>query len=566
MPVKTRRILIAVFGALSTWPSAALAAVDELLVTMPEFETEKYERTARRTEEHIPGAFGPARNFHLYRAKNLLQAGHFAESLSDYKTGMSDWSAPNVHKAVIEREWGIACDKTGDIDGALEHYKAGGAQVELAKLYIRLKQYSDAKKIADLKIVDLREAETRNNHQSGDLPAWYRMRAAIEVQQHNAAAAIQDLQMAATIYRRSTTDASKLCDEEAHAVAAKYDLKLSEFNPPPLPHRNAGRVKDLLKYLLTSEHSLSISKINSVTGSHLKLPGSMWPEISDEDSPAVPFQKIDYRVFTDKPSIPQKVEVTINTSHCSLPMTEVEQEFTINKCVAAEKLAVENKYTCYWKYILPSGNLTLKYSPGGEHVLTKIEFISRREEPVSEIAGNANANEAVGSVVNSESPPALARKALSLAEQNMLPQALVLVKRAVRQGGRPFLLEQSTIEEKIGNLDDAADSLLKFIGNHNPGPETARYFTQLAGLYYSQKNYTASIDASDKAMINSRRTGDALAIKAKAELALNRVEDAKRDATAAVTQYFDEARIMRRDEILKWIETLPTPTVVPDAL
>lgn len=572
---KTTASIVARLAAISFTLSSTGVALADSVVSIPDFQYEVLKKhTAKDDEEPFSSLYLP-RTLQLRRAKNLLAAGHYEEAIREYSQGASEWKAPMQYRAMIDKEWGIACEKLGKNEEALQHYKTAGAKQPLARLLFKLERYAEVKAIADLEILDCIVSETKYPGSDFSFPQWLRLRAAAEEKLDDDKSAISDLELAAKKYFPSNSVEAELCINEANLLIARSQeatpLKAELLE---LPQEGLGKVIGLVNYLASSPEPFNISKINEFTGGHLKVPGSIWAFYSDDTKPSIPFTKLEYTADHDNYHLPQSLNISTSINKCCVPKNQIDKILP----VSTKKLVTFGHFDSRMQpqydevYELKTGSLKFEFGESGARVLKRItlkallpkevrdECRSRLEadqkqqnEKTRAQSSLSERNESDDHVVDQ-----YLKSSQSCLRLKRFDQALADIKEAVRLGGRPYLSEQSIIEEQIGKVDDAIEHLKSFIGNHSPGPETAKYFTRLADLYLQQKNYEESISACQKAMIGSCETAPAIFTKAKAEMGLNRVSEAQKDANTAAKEYFDKAEIVHRDEVLNWLKELPT--------
>lgn len=576
MSFKTKAAsLYAQFIAISIAMSSTNAAFAESLVSIPEFQYDELKKHTAADDEEPYSWCNPPRPLQLRRAKNLLAAGHYEEAIAEYSKGAPEWEVPMQYRTMIDQEWGIACEKLGRNEEALQHYKTAGSSIFLAKLLLKLEHFAEVKAIADLEILDCLASETKYPGSNHSFPEWLRLRAAAEENLNEDKKAISDLELAAKKYFTDNSVKAELCIREANLLIARSQggtpLKTELLE---LPQEGMARVVGLVRYLASSPEPFKLSKVNEFTGSHLKVPGSIWPYYSDDTKPSIPFTRLEYRTDQDNYHVPELLEIYISINKCCATKNQIDKIVSVNSKELHTFGHFENSTQSPYAeaYNLPTGSLKLDFGESGARILKKITFKAplpkkvaveykswneanqkQQNEETTADSVLSHGNESDEHVIDQ-----YVKRAQSCLRLKRFDEALADIKQAVLLGGRPYLNEQSIVEEQMGNLDAAIDHLKLFIGKHTPGPETAKYFTRLADLYLQQKNYEEAICACQKAMIDSRETAPAMFVKAKAEMGLHRLSEAQRDASAAAKEYFDKAEIVHRDEILDWLKNIPT--------
>jgi tetratricopeptide (TPR) repeat protein len=572
---KTTASIVARLAAISVALSSTGVALGAPIVSIPEFQYEEVKKhTAAEDEEFVSSAFlsPPLR---LRRAKNLLAAGHYQEAIAEYSKGASEWKVPRNFHIQVEREWGIACEKLGMNEEALQHYKTAMSKELQAKLLLKLNRFREAKRIADEIIVVCASAEKRKHEYDSQFPEWLRLRAAAEEGLNLDTRAIADLKLAGQKYFKSNSEKADLCIREANELIARRKPHAPiSLKPLQLPQEGKEKIIALVKFLVDSPTPFNLAKINALTGGHLKVPGPTWPYYCEDEHTQIPFVRLKYNSEQDNYLSPTILEIVISTDKCCVEKKEIDALIPTNEKkvqpICHWNDADETKYA--EAYDLSTGNLKFYFGEGGARILRGITLTAHK--PLKEKSSRDYWKESLF-LPDSENSKQLEllSKSIALDDRNitmylarakvylklkLFNEALVDTKHAVVLGGRPYLNEQSIVEEQMGDIDAAIEHLKMFIGNHAPGPETAKYFTRLADLYLQKKDYDATLVACKKAMIDSRETAPAMFMKAKAEKGLNRIGAARHDATIAMNDYFTQARIVRRDEVIEWLNSLPT--------
>jgi len=571
---KTITQLIARCLAMSIVMSSVGAGYAESLVSIPEFQNAVGKKhTASEDEEYESSAF-PPRPLQLRRANNLLAAGDYKEAITEYSTAQAEWREPRRDLFDAEREWGFACEKLGRNEEALQHYKKARSKELEAKLQLKLNRFKEAKRIADEVIVVCALVEQRNHGYDFEYPEWLRLRAAAEEGLKLNRSAIADLKEASQKYFKNNSAKTELCIREANALTARSQaggpLTLKQLQ---LPQLGQEKVTALVKFLVSSPDPFNLSKINELTGGHLKMPGSLWPSYSDDTKPGLPFANLKYYSNKENYQIPESLEIEVSTAKCCLPKVQIDSLLTTdtNKHIPSGQFKSRNRPAYREEFELATGNITFVFGESGARILKEITLRAplqkeekdkydnwKKENNLQENdTAKDNAFHPKSPDLDKQNIALYVMRANSYLELKLFDEALADTKSAVLLGGRPYLNEQSIVEEKMGNLDAAIEHLKIFIGDHKPGPETATYFTRLADLHLQKKDYEAALVACQKAMINTQEKAPAMFMRAKVEKGLNKINEAREDAKIAAKEYFDQARIVRRDEVLEWLKTLP---------
>ncbi len=265
------RILLMAASIVALCPDAAYG---DIPVSLPEFHYEGIKKHTAPDDEEVVYSSRPTRTLQLRRARSLLAAGHYEEAITQYSQGANEWKVPAQFRTEIDREWGFACERLGKDDEAIQHYKAAGAQEALAKLLIKLNRYGETKAIAGTKIVDCLVLEKKFHGYDESFPEWLRIRAIAEAGLNDDKSAAQDLEDAAKKYLKNDSEKADLCIREANVLIKRSHLgEPFKLDPIQLPQIGKDSVIELVKYMASSSEPFSLSKINAITGSHLKVPG-----------------------------------------------------------------------------------------------------------------------------------------------------------------------------------------------------------------------------------------------------------------------------------------------------
>lgn len=516
------------------------------------------------------------RPIQLLRARNLLAAGHYEEAAKDYREGLAKWKVPAYYRHQTEHEFALACEKLGNLDVALKFAKASNSDSLLARLYLKEKRFDDALAIADNNILDQRIIDFEN-HNSQTLSQWLQFRAVLKCNLKQYDDAVSDLKEAAIRYYKDDADSSNTCAHAANTLIERFKLgapfKLSVAN---LPTHGKEKVLELVKFLSRSPVPFTISELNRITGADIKLGGEPWADIHQEKKDIHPFDRLEYRTETDNVKVPHLFMVHISIDQCCVPRDEIDSMFPSNAhripALSTWNSNDESPYAEAWK--LPTGRLFLRFGEGGARVLNYVEFnapnpahkdtANRLEERAEYGYRNDNAKKISTLTdaikIDEHMIDLYVDRARAYCEQGQFAEALADAKRAVSLGGRFYLVEQSIVEEKMGNFHAAVEHQREYIGDRTPGPETATRYTRLAELYVKDKKYVDALDATEKALVDSKERGAALFVKAQAEAGIGDLVAARSDGKAASDYYFDNAEIMLRDRVLEWLKTIPSET------
>lgn len=523
--------------------------------------------TKPEDDRYIPVGLQLPMPLQLLRARNLLAAGHYEDALVDYKDGLPRWRVPLRYKAIAHREMAVAYEKVGRIDDAIAHAKLSGSSELLARLLLRKNSFAAAKAIADSRVSSSGACES-------ELAQWLQFRALVECYLGQNDCAVRDLKAAALKYFLDDTEAANVCIRAANLLIEQFKIgKPFKLDASQLPSEGRGKVIELVKFLSRSANPLSVAELNRITGARIRLPGRVWSNIFHSDNGISPFTRLEYRSEHGNLSSPQLITLLISTEKCCVPKAEIDLLFPAD---ASKVLAVnfwngldESDHAETWK--LPTGQLFMRFGRGGARVLSSIEFHAFKADDKPTI--EELKDRALGYWNDKEKELSTLSEAIELGDQMVdlyverarvyremgrFQEALVDAKQAVSLGGRLYLDQQATVEEQMGNLDNAIEDLRSLIGDRAPGPETTTWFTRLAELYVKNKQYRLALDACKKALVNSDEKADAMFIKAQAEAGLGNLDTARADAMFAASDYFGKAKIVLRDRVLKWVETLPS--------
>ena len=562
--------------AASNANSAHDAGSSEVTVPLPIFPHEddclKPHKTPADDQEFPSGNRMP-RTLQILRARNLLAAGHYEEAIADYKEGLPKWKVPSLFRRTAEHEFALACEKVGKIDDAIEHAKLAGSDELLARLYLKERRYTEAKAIADNNVLDNRILDF-DYHYAEDFGPWLQLRAKVECHLKQYENAVRDLKEAAQKYYEDDTDASITCMRAANILIERFKM-----GPPfkleagQLPAKGKEKVIELVKFLSASAKPLKIVELNRITGAQIKLPGKTWRNIHQEEKEIRPFDHLEYRSEDDNLEVPELLMLDIATDECCVPKAEIDSLLPSNGSkippISTWSESDESPYAEAWK--LPTGRLFLRFGKGGARVLNYLEFNALKPDEkltAEQLKRRAHyywdekekkVNTLTDAIkLDDQMIELYVDRANAYCDLERFNEALADAKRAVILGGRFYLDEQSMVEEKMGNLSDAIEHFKAFIGERTPGPETASLYTRLAELYVQNKQFRDALEASDKALIDSKEKSAALFVKAQAEAGLGNFESARADAKAAADDYFNKAEIVLRDRVLEWLKALPS--------
>jgi tetratricopeptide (TPR) repeat protein len=553
--------------------SSAVANADSP-VTLPEFANEQIKKHSAADDEEVLYSSRPPRTLELRRARNLLAAEHNEEAIAEYALGAGKWAVPRQFRSGIDEEWGIACERLGKNEEAMQHYKACGANSFIAKLLLKQERFSEAKDVADGEIANFLLLEKRYHGYEGDLPQWLRVRAVAEAAMHDDKSAVHDLKEAAKRYFKSESKEAQVCIHDANLLIQRSHLgDPAKLDALPLPSTGQESVIALIKYLVSSPKPFDLSKINEITGADLSVPGPIWPNDSQAEKTKPAFERAEYQAEHNDFHVPVILEIPIATDNCCLPKK------LVDSLIPKDAISVppishwngsdESAYAEEWK--LPNGHLQLSFQSGGIRALTKVTMkapASAERETAQSFwkAANQISDEKAQKridllsksiALDNQVPDVYVARANAFANLKHFDQALADMRQAVAIGGRPYLSEQAKIEEQMGHYKQAIEDLTTLLGKHPPGPETAPYLIRLSALYLKSGNYSEAIRTSEQAIANSTDNTKCLFIKAQAEAALKQTSQARSDGQSAAKQYFDQARIVLRDEVDSWLKTLP---------
>ncbi len=545
MKARLTQLLFAIPAALVITCHCAVAEPGDTIVSLPQTEAMSIKKhTAEDDDKELTSII--QQNFRLMRADNLVAAQHYDEAIPDFAAG-----APECHflsQRQMQLKWGYACEKTGNIDEAIEHYKEAKEPMEIARLLIAQGKFAEAETVANAGAKEARDYGEKNKESYTQLREWLKFRAAARVGKQDIVGAIKDLEEAAVAYKRREPAMASRCIEEAKALAKQYKLPpVAALDSEQVKQEGAGNVYALINYLLTCGRPCDIKTINALTGSH--FPEKREWIVQENSTPLVPFDQVEHRTTDGRSAEDDTLTVGLDIEKCCLTRDAVLKELKKTRTDRlTSELDVDKIYgTGAWQetYTTASGKVVLEYESYETHFLQKIQFTSVSP---SQQAALAASKDSLSELV----------KSISLeAGSGHYAEALTLAKSAVARGGRFYLNEQSKVEELLGQNDAAIRSLLEFLGGREPGPETVQYYNRLANLYIKSKNFSAAMDAIEKAMVGSQNTAGALFLRAQANAGLGKNDAAKIDAEAAIKQYFDKGQIVRRDEVIGWVKNHP---------
>lgn len=556
-------------------PALLAQTENSKIVSLPE-ATEKLKKHTPEEDEEFVSSSRPAKSVELRRASNLIAAEHYEEAISDFAKFHDKWNVPTVFKNGVYSEWGFACEKLGRLDEALSNYKIAGDKCNQAEVLIKQGKYGEAKTIADGAILDCKVMEAKYKEYEYEYKEWLRIRAAAEEGLKDYKAAVADLTDAAKRYFKYDGKKSQMCVKEVNQLIAQNDLgEALVLKTDSLPVEGSQKVLNLIDHLIHSDEPFKLSKINSITGSHLQIPNKDWTSNSEDDEVGTPFKKILYQSDIHNIKDPQILEADIESSKCSLPKSRLLPLIPAD----AEKTAAIDHWngsdcspgTLAWN--LSKGCLQLTFGEEGSQLLYQITFLPLETKKSSEEseddcwrrARSLDDKELEKKVelfskliqMDNRLVTYYLERSKALTKLKRYDEALKDAKTMVEIAGRPYLVEQSVVEEAMDKIDDAIEHQRAFIGDHKPGPETSEYFCRLGELYLKKKNFELALDAAQKAMIETDEKALAYFVKAKAEAGLNRNSDAKADSDTSIKLYFDQARIVLRDRVIDWQNTLP---------
>lgn len=565
------KLAAVLLAGLNTFACNCTAFADAL-VSLPVFPFEKINKHTAAEDERVVYGSRPSPPLQMRRANNLFAAGHFNEAIREYEKGSDNWNVPEMFRSDIDRNWGAACERVGKIDEAIQHYKTAGADDALAKLYFKLNRYNEAKEIADKQIIHAKQVNAKYHGYTLEYPEWLRLRAAIAIKTNAPSKALTDLESAAKIYYRDDSENSELCAKEANALIANYHLGAAfQLQPDALPQQGKDKIIELVKFIVSAPDPFDLRKLSTLTGAAIKVPGRTWPNVCQIENPPDPFARIEYQADHDDYRVPRIMMITFSTDKCCVPRSEIERIKPAN-AIDVPALSYwngsdESPHAEVWK--LATTKIRFYFGLAGAGILNKLEL----EVPVPEKASTAESKLEESRLFTDEQEKkvALLSESIKLDDKNIdallgrsraflatgkFDEALADANRVVAIGGRSFLNDRSIVEERMGNFGSAISDLEAFIGNHEPGPETSTYFVRLAELRNKNQQYKLAIEASNKAMKDTRETAAALFQRAKAKADSQQISAARMDATAAAKQYFEQARIVLRDEVLDWLSRL----------
>ena len=551
------------------------AGFSEVTVPLPTFPYEDYCLKPHKSpadDQEFPSSNRVPRTLQILRARNLLAAGHYDEAIADYREGLPQWKVPYRFRQTAEHEFELACEKIGKIDDAIKHAKLAGSDELIARLYLKERRFAEAKAIADNNVLDNKIFDF-DNHYAEELGPWLQFRAAVKCHLGQYESAVGDLKEAAQKYYEGDTEAANTCVQAANVLIERFKM-----GPPfrleaaQLPAKGKDKVIELVRFLSTSPKPLSISELNRITGARIKLPSTTWRNIHQEEKEIRPFDHLEYRSEDDNLEVPELLMVHIATDQCCVPKAEIDLLLPTNGSkippISTWSESDESPYAEAWK--LPTGRLFLRFGKGGARVLNYLEFNALKpEEKVTAEQLKRRAQyywdekeKKVSTLTDAiklddQMIELYVDRAIAYCDLGRFNEALIDAKRAVTLGGRFYLDEQSMVEEKMGDLSDAIEHYKAFIGERTPGPETASRYARLAELYVKTKQYRDALEASEKALIDSKEKSAALFVKAQAEAGIGNLESARADAKSAADDYFSKAQIVLRDRVLEWLKTLP---------
>lgn len=558
-------------------------------VTLPTFQFERALFThCAVDDEEMHSCSSLPRPLELRRAKNLLATGHFSEAIDDYQANVEHFSGLPWEKEEEYREYGLAFEKLGELKQALQCYRQGAVQDQMAKLLIRLGQFVEAEAITSKRIAELNAIDEKNQGGGyGEIPTLYRLRAAASEGLGQHSAAVSDLSEAAKLYLKSDFENVNICTRDANKI-----IETSKLGSPfsltaaDLPQVGKVQVSELLHFMTSAENPFSIRELNKLAHAHIKIPGETFKNNFQERHLTAWLKSLEYRTSDDDYEFPESVEFSIATNKCCLAKSIVMRFLPPNlphnpQCVGflGHRLYAES-------FLLPGGNiLNLTFGEGGVEILNDISVVSADTQShrvakfnpadslFCEASRAASATRPCGVTtsgletavtlyskaiaIDSDTPEYYRDKARVLTKLARYEEALADSNVAIKIGGRPFVAERAAVEEASGNYKDAIADLRQCLLNHEPGPETRELRLSLSEVLLKDNQFTPALQAANDAMVNTTNTTRAVYLRGRAEAGLGNLVAARKDGNTAAKEYFAQARIVYREEVIKWLASLP---------
>lgn len=499
--------------------------------------------------------------YNAWRANNLAACGHYDEAIGELNQAIGCYD----ENGSAERS-GRSLDAQWLINRARLYEKVGRSSDSLADIErsLTMKQLSDQSLCEDAMLLAefgkySRAESVVPNAESGTAifrPYFSYLRAVLQEKQGKSEMAKENFKVAATLFAAggSTAPAQACLDAIAALEPSKFSesrkLQISDLKPPNSNHEKITR---LMKALASNPDIFDFEVLKPLIGAtKIQEFGNGYIIV-----PYLGFYKELSLVSIDK----------LNSGGKRLNIHLQPELCTIDKSVLNGMLGKPVKSQNHWRhdvavteaYKVPSGTLVLNTRKGGFNPIWIAQLYSNDAlfpEPVQEPNqvdttqrtllrqtsiirflendGNANiekAQEDVAELLRSdpENPRIHMEQAEVFFRQGKLEDAVRSIDTAIKYGDRDKLLDS------------------KYTGN---------VLLIRKGAYQLEQGKFEQAFANFEIAFPPKPSADLLTLRARAEVGLKKYSIAEKDLKEALNKYYDEARIVKRDETQRLLDSV----------
>lgn len=499
-----------------------------------------------------------AGKFEAYRANNLAANGHFGEAIAEINKSITA-----AQKSISERKW------DGKHPYNLEEYLK-----TRMKLYLALNRTTEAMLDAETLLTTQHkfpaavillehgrtvEAESAfatlvNNPQTQIFESVNRYFLALsEVKNGKFVSARSDYLLAAQFFAMTgKEDAMRVCLESAGKLEKEKlpPTKAADLIPP---ETNKKVLCDLIKFLATEKDAFNAEKLKEVlhADEFNKSPeGSIDFKMPDPRTTAINMVQVGPEWNASSKAL--KMVVRLNTTDCSITHEDCRSFMTMEK-VDVPATQLDPKFGTIEGYKVPAGLLELTWYKGGFGSLYTLELLEGRSKHPEQAYFEWHPRtdeEWYGHVQRLLTATKLAEAKASVLEWHK------------KGNSELYLRAQAKICAAEGNSIMALSWIDKAIAKEKTNkirkinPDFGDILAQEKAEYLLQNHQVQAAAQLLKSAAPAKMLSDNYALRARIELAQKNYSAALADLETASDKYFEEFRIVKRDETKKQIASL----------
>lgn len=497
--------------------------------------------------------------FNARRAQNLAATKHFAEAIGEWTRAIDSYDDQKAqwYGTTLDPEWllsrarlfiklGRTDDALADIERSVTLKRSSDqSKFNAALLFTDLGKYSRAQSV--LPIVSSGQPMSR--------PYYSYLLAIVQEKQGRKDLAKQSFIEAATLFAAAGMSLpAKACLDKVSAISGQTEkkkqmLQVTDLKPPRSNYEN---IEKLLKALATRTDVFDLDVLKELTGAASFKENSTAYFVNPYKAH---FPEISFLTIDKLESGGKRLNINIEPVLCSINKSALKGLLN-NPVEVPENWRKEIAYI--EGYRVPAGTLVLSIRNGGFDSISSAQLYSKDaifpEPPRKQIDQ---------SVTESQKTYLRHTGVSNALESGNLDYAEKAVNEWLRDNPEDprAHMSQAEILSKKGNVNGALasiDTAIKYSDKDNllDTKYTGNVLLIRRGSYLlEQGKFEDAYKTFEKAFPDNL-SADLLLLRAKSEIGLKQIADARQDLNKASRKFYDEGRILRRDEAEKLLDSI----------